>query len=532
MDGVYYKSFWNLYFNYSSPTQPNGNIYVTPQLYFEDAVTDTENWTQLFDTYTAVGGEQYITIGNFFEPGNYDLVTINPGGQNVSYFYVENVSVELAAGSGTQYIDAEICPGECYEYDGEEYCTEGTFEIPAQGCFNLVNLTITYSETAIALIEDPDILDCNVNSIFLDASSSSSGSGVVYEWTGPNNFNSNEQNPEVFDPGNYTLVVSGSGLCSAEASVEVIEEIIIPDILAEVDGLIDCNNPIVTLTGSSTTPGVTFQWIGPGVNTNSPITATTQSGTYTLTVTTAAGCTNSEEIIVEEDLTLPDISAEVIGIIDCNNPTALLTGSSTTPNVTYVWSGPGLNTNDPITNTSIGGVYSFVVIGPNGCVSTVNVTVEEDLSFPDIEANSSGNLDCENSLVTLIGNSNTPNSTFQWIGPGVFEDGPQAETNQIGEYIFSATAPNGCISEISVIVTGNLTPPEIVIEPPNSLSCDDVIVELNASGSNGQGILSFEWQNENGDILGNNSTLDVSSPGFYTIIITDDENSCTANKCC
>ena len=65
---------------------------------------------------------------------------------------------------------------------------------------------------------------------------------ITYTWTGPNNFNSTLQNPEVFDPGTYTLVVSGGGLCPSEASIVVIEEIVFPDISAEVSGMIDCNN--------------------------------------------------------------------------------------------------------------------------------------------------------------------------------------------------------------------------------------------------------------------------------------------------
>ena len=177
----------------------------------------------------------------------------------------------------------------------------------------MVILTITLDELAIAEIALPDTLNCNTNSIILDGSGSSTGSTITYEWTGPNNYTSNQQNPEVFEPGSYNLIVSGAELCSAETTTVVIEEIVYPDISTEVSGEIDCNNLVVTLTGSSTTSNVTYQWTGPGVNANTPIANTTQSGTYTLVVTSLAGCTISEEIIVNEDLEPPDIFAEVLG---------------------------------------------------------------------------------------------------------------------------------------------------------------------------------------------------------------------------
>ncbi len=518
---------------YLSPTPPtvesNNQINVTPQVFYANAVVDVNGWFLLTGTYTAVGGEQYITIGNFDQNGNYSVEPLEPpsGGEVAAYYFIEDVRVELAQ-AGQEDVEVTICEGDCYEFEGEEYCIEGTYEIPVQGgCFNLVNLTVYVDELAIATIELPEVLDCNILETTLDASGSSSGSGVTYEWTGPNNFNSTLQNPEVFDPGVYTLIVNGDDLCPTEVSIEVFEDIVYPDISTEVSDVLDCNNLVVTLTGTSETQNVTYQWIGPGLDSNSPTVDTDQSGIYTLIVTGPGGCTSSEDVMVEEDLELPDIYAEAQGELDCDSPSVILFGSSETPNVTYVWSGPGVNSNDQVALAEQPGDYTFVVLGSNGCVNSLIVTVVEEITILDINATVDGMLDCENTMVTLTGSSNSPNITYQWIGPGIFENVPIVEVDQPGEYIFSIVDDNGCTAETSVFVEENTELPEIIINPPDTINCNILSFDLDASGSSGIGNLIFEWQNENGDSLGNDAFLNVTTGGSYTLILTDEENGCT-----
>jgi gliding motility-associated-like protein len=89
--GVY---FTNDSLIYNSPTYEN--IQVTPQ--FENSstffLTDTLEWIQISGIYTASGGEQYLTIGNF--RGNLltpHLIT-NSGFINyATYIYIDDVSV-------------------------------------------------------------------------------------------------------------------------------------------------------------------------------------------------------------------------------------------------------------------------------------------------------------------------------------------------------------------------------------------------------------------------------------------------------
>ena len=75
--------------------------------------------------------------------------------------------------------------------------------------------------------------------------------------------------------------------------------------------------------------------------------------------------------------------------------------------MSYYWSGPGVDTDQPDTTTNQPGIFTFVVIGTNGCISATNVTVIEDFELPDIFAEVVGVLDCNTSSVTLSGGSAT-----------------------------------------------------------------------------------------------------------------------------
>ncbi|MBK8499301.1 MAG: hypothetical protein IPL52_10890 [Flavobacteriales bacterium] len=87
---------------------------------------------------------------------------------------------------------------------------------------------------------------------------SGSGNGD-YSWTGPNNYTSNEQNPEVCAAGTYVLTVTGANGCTSQANAEVDVDDEAPGAQAT-GGTITCTNSCVTLSGSGNGD---FAWSGP-----------------------------------------------------------------------------------------------------------------------------------------------------------------------------------------------------------------------------------------------------------------------------
>jgi hypothetical protein len=136
---------------------------------------------------------------------------------------------------------------------------------------------------------------------FVTLTGSSSVSGVIYHWSGPAGFTSTSQNTVTTLPGIYAFAVTNpTNGCTSVATVTVQQNVIVPTITASVSGVITCDIPFVTLTGSSNTPGATFEWVGPeGYSTNEQEAITLSAGLYVLTVTNPVnGCTASAAVEV------------------------------------------------------------------------------------------------------------------------------------------------------------------------------------------------------------------------------------------
>jgi hypothetical protein len=87
---------------FSNNLQPLTNGYeinATPQVENQTGIiSDTVNWTLIQGCFTANGGEQYITIGNFTSNFNTDTLNTNstnlaPGRETTSYYYIDDITL-------------------------------------------------------------------------------------------------------------------------------------------------------------------------------------------------------------------------------------------------------------------------------------------------------------------------------------------------------------------------------------------------------------------------------------------------------
>ena len=68
----------------------------TPQILETNVVSDTANWVNISGLYTALGGEQYLTIGNFYNDSLTTAIIVNPSTPHLFSdcgYYVDDVSV-------------------------------------------------------------------------------------------------------------------------------------------------------------------------------------------------------------------------------------------------------------------------------------------------------------------------------------------------------------------------------------------------------------------------------------------------------
>jgi len=65
-----------------------------------NVLNDTLNWMLVSGTFTAQGGEKFITIGNFKDDANTTLVNFQSGPNDFGYYFIDDVSVVDCTASG------------------------------------------------------------------------------------------------------------------------------------------------------------------------------------------------------------------------------------------------------------------------------------------------------------------------------------------------------------------------------------------------------------------------------------------------
>lgn len=80
---------------------PGSVMSYTPQIISTSFLTDTINWMHVSGYYKAIGGEQYITIGNF-KPFNLgDTLQIGGSSYDGSYYFIDDVTVRKVSNCDT-----------------------------------------------------------------------------------------------------------------------------------------------------------------------------------------------------------------------------------------------------------------------------------------------------------------------------------------------------------------------------------------------------------------------------------------------
>jgi gliding motility-associated-like protein len=163
-------------------------------------------------------------------------------------------------------------------------------------------VTITIKSLPQTPIASVNPINCNFQDLNLFATYIPN---VVYNWNGPNNFVSIDQNPVISsatttNSGTYTVSVSENGCQSGLSSVEVIIENL-PNF--ELESYCQNSNYIISATPQNSTS--TYNWVGPNnfSSSENPITITNLSiGSYQVTVTNSEGCSLTKSIEIQSTI--------------------------------------------------------------------------------------------------------------------------------------------------------------------------------------------------------------------------------------
>ncbi|MCC7503699.1 MAG: gliding motility-associated C-terminal domain-containing protein [Saprospiraceae bacterium] len=395
---------------------------------------------------------------------------------------------------------------------------------PSNGCTATATTNVTGNTTPPTASASGGTLTCATTSLPLNVTTNATS--ALYSWSGPNSFSSTLANPSVNTAGTYTVTVTNqSNNCTSTASAVVNLNNTVPGANA-IGGTIGCNNPVVTLNGSSPTSNSNFSWTGPNSFSASIANpTTTNAGTYTLTVQGPNGCTSTATTVVDGNVIPPNAVATVSDILTCSVTTVPLTGSSSTPGVTYSWSGPNsFSSNQQNPSVSAVGNYVLTVTGTNACTSTSTAVVNGDFAAPNASA-TGGVITCLSTSTTISGNSTTPGATYDWSGPGNFMSNAQNPTvNNVGTYTLTVIGTNGCTSTATADVSPDANVPNATADG-GTLNCVVNSVTLNGNSTTPGTSLSWTGPNSFTSTLPNPT---VADPGIYTLTVLNPNNGCTA----
>jgi hypothetical protein len=370
-------------------------------------------------------------------------------------------------------------------------------------------------------------------------------SGATYAWSGPNGYNSSQQNPArtnatTADAGTYSVTVTVSGCTSPAGTTNVVVRAIPATPAASNYGpycpgaTIDLLTPYVN--------GATYAWSGPNGFTSSepnpshPNATAADAGAYSVTVTTIVyGCTSAAgttNVVVNPSPATPVATNGgpycVGGTISLSTPTV--------SGATYDWSGPGdfsssqQNPTRVTTSAAFGGTYS-VYVRVNGCPSAAGKT---NVVVNVVSASNDGPY-CPGRTISLFA-SFVSGATYAWTGPNGFTSSLRNPTISnvtaaaAGTYYVTASA-NGCLSSAGSTFVSFISP---YIYPSSPATfCAGGSVTLNSFDSSGYdySLLGNQWLLNGTPISGaTNDTYVATASGSYTNIFTLNGCSILSNE--
>ncbi|MEY4595983.1 MAG: hypothetical protein RLZZ506_398, partial [Bacteroidota bacterium] len=360
-------------------------------------------------------------------------------------------------------------------------------------------------------------LTCSLPSISLTGTG-----GGSYSWSNGTAIIGGTASQNITTPGNYVLTVTNAAGCSATSNITITQNISTPTAaISSTASVLNCSTTSITLTASG---GGTYSWSNGTsvVGTNATL-IVSNPGTYTVTVTAPNGCTATASQVITQDITLPNLQVanqQNTTILTCAVAGIDLTASGA---VNYSWSnGTSVVSTAATLTVTLPGSYTVTATGSNGCSSTSTIVITENITLPVVSITSSnGNtITCSITNITLTA---TGGASYEWESNGnILGTAATLLVNAQGVYNVTATGSNGCINTTSFTVLENLTAPTVTINSSvanNQLNCTTTSIQLTATGGG-----TYNWSQASNN-LGSSSSINVNSPGVYTVIVT------SANGC-
>jgi gliding motility-associated-like protein len=319
----------------------------------------------------------------------------------------------------------------------------------ANGCLVVVSAAISQPSVLTASTAQTAIL-CNGATANVSVSSGGGTPAYSYSW-------SSGQTTSAINgvtAGNYTVTVSDANGCAKTNTLSITQPALLTSSIAQTAILCNGGTANASVNAGGGTPGYIYNWSS-GQTTSS---VTLGNGSYTVTITDANGCKNTNTLSLTQPA--PLILSGSCNDSICSGDSALLSVSANggTPNYTYLWLPGPLSGQSISVNPTSSTIYFVTTTDANGCVSAAQTCSVTVLPAPTAQFDtlSNGMFGATYSFNDL---SNGGSSWFWMFGDGSTSTQqnpvhtfPGAGTYTVTQVVFSQ---NGCPDTFKIMIGYN-----------------------------------------------------------------------------
>ncbi len=386
----------------------------------------------------------------------------------------------------------------------------GTYTVTvtnSNGCTGTASAEVGDSE-GIEITSSSTNTSCGESNGSVNVSVVSGNGGYTYAWSNGSSSASQNNIPS----GTYSVTVTDSEGCTDVETVNVgASETPTLNVVSVNDTSCGFDNGSAIVSASGGSGGYTYMWSnGASATSLSDLPA----GTYNVTVTDAAGCTDEVSFTIESSSSpITEVGSQNTSCGE-DNGSIDLTVSGGSGTYTYTWSNGASAAN---LSSLASGSYSFTVTDAAGCTDfgTINIEGSESpmLNITSIMDTSCGE---DNGSVSISATGGSGGNSFSWSNGA----SSASEINlSSGTYSVTVTDVVGCTDVITFTIQGSTAP--IVSLSSTDTTCGEVNGGVSATTNQGVAPYSYLWSN--GSTASSQSNIDA---GSYSVTVTDAEG-CT-----
>lgn len=393
----------------------------------------------------------------------------------------------------------------------------------ASGCPQQSLVTLSQPAPLVASIVNNSVACYGANTASLSGSASGGIAPYTLQWSSASGTISG--NPLFSQPaGNYTLTVTDSQSCSAQASVTIAQpsSITISVGTSSISCYSMCNG-VLNSTVSGGTPGYNLVWTN-SLNINVGTGATVSSlcpGLYTLTVRDANLCvrTATGEVLSPPPIVLT-ASTTPVNCFGDSNGSATITATGGTPSYTYHFnSTPTVTNTTGILSGQPAGNYTATITDLAACVRTVGFNIASPVALT-AAITGTGSCNVCTGSATISPSFGTGPYTVSWSS----SLGGSLPSNTVitglcpGDYTATVTDSKNCVvtRQISLNQVINVSATPAV---PGILCYGASTGSATASASGGTGVYTYSWSTSPAPQT--TSVLTGVPAGTYIVRVTD-----------